>query len=143
MAAATAGKPKKPSPGQTSKNSPYTLTPADSLGTPGQASTASGSQRSSADEPRAPCNHAGPQAPPSALTLAKAPRAAPATPWTPAPTWPQAASSPLPWALAPTSMDYGAAATAPPPSLAGRQHPSGMPCTSLQAKFVVLKLCIL
>ena len=127
MAAATAGKPKEPSPGQTSKNSPYTLTPADSLGTPGQASTASGSQRSSADEPRAPATTPDPKRPVS-FDFGQGPPRGPRDSMDAGSDLAPGSELPSPMGSRPTSMDYGAAATAPPPSLAGRQHPSGTPC---------------
>lgn len=141
MAAATAGKPKEPSLGQTSKNSPYTLTPADSLGTPGQVSTASGSQRSSADELRAPATTPDPKRPVS-FDFGQGPPRGPRDSMEAGSDLAPGSELPSPMGSRPTSMDYGAAGTAPPPSLAGRQHPSGMPCTSLLAICPHLELAL-
>lgn len=101
-------------------NTPNTLTPAESLHTPGMSSN--GSRSSSHDEPRTPASTPDPARPVS-FDFGQGPPRGPRQSVDIGSDLTPGSELNSPTASRPTSMDYGP--SAPPPSLAGRQHPSG------------------
>ena len=103
-------------------NTPNTLTPADSAThTPGMSSSAS--RNSSMDDPRAPATTPDPAARPVSFDFGQGPPRGPRQSMDVGSDLGPGSQLNSPIQSRAASMDYGP--NAPPPSLAGRQHPSG------------------
>jgi hypothetical protein len=103
-------------------NTPNTMTPQESATvTPGMSSR--GSRASSTDEPRAPASTPDPARPVS-FDFGQGPPRGPRASMDAGSDLAPGSELNSPVQSRPTSLDYGP--NAPPPSLAGRQHPSGM-----------------